>query len=301
MATLEERLVLLAQAMGTDVKTLLTNQGVLTSLTTAQKTSLVAAINELKAGLAGAGAGVYTNATVTPSTLGGIAAGTTFSNKTWQQMMDSLLYPYQVPSFSSFSITGQSTPVEVGSSITANPTFTWATTNASNVSANTIQIVDVTGGSAVLHSGGANDGTQATSLAVVTKTSATSHTFRITGTNSASANFTRDLVIAWQWKRFYGESASASLNETGIEALRVGGIVSGFAGTYSFSAGGYKYLSYPTALGTATSFKDQSTNLDVPFEAATTVSVTNTYGVTTTYNVHRTTNVLGSAINIIVA
>lgn len=301
MATLEARLVLLAQAMGTDVKTLLTNQGVLTSLTTAQKTSLVAAINELKEGLAGAGAGVYTNATVTPSTLGGIAAGTTFSNKTWQQMMDSLLYPYQVPSFSSFSITGQSTPVEVGSSITANPTFTWATTNASNVSANTIQIVDVTGGSAVLHSGGANDGTQATSLAVVTKTSATSHTFRITGTNSASANFTRDLVIAWQWKRFYGESASTSLTEAAIEALRVGGIASGFAGTYSFSAGGYKYLSYPSALGTAISFKDSSTNLDVPFNAVTVVAVTNTYGVTTNYNVHRTVNVLGSAINIIVA
>lgn len=299
--SLEARMISLAQAVGADVKSLTTKQGDLTGLSTAAKTSLVAAINELVSGVASAGPGSYTNAAATPSTLGGIASGSTFANKTWQQMMDALLYPYQTPSFTTLAITGQSSPVEVGSSIAANPTFTWATANATNISANTIQITDVTNANAVLVSGSANDGTQAVTLATITKSTATSHTFRITGTNTNTATFTRDLTIAWQWKRYYGESASASLNETGIEALRVGGIVSGFAGTYSFSAGGYKYLSYPTALGTATSFKDQSTNLDVPFEAATTVSVTNTYGVTTTYNVHRTTNVLGSAINIIVA
>lgn len=43
----------LATALGTDVKTLTTAVGVLSSLTTADKTSLVAAINEVKAGSAG--------------------------------------------------------------------------------------------------------------------------------------------------------------------------------------------------------------------------------------------------------
>lgn len=46
--TQEQRLIALAQAMGTDVKTLTAAIGVLGALTTAAKTNLVAAINEVK-------------------------------------------------------------------------------------------------------------------------------------------------------------------------------------------------------------------------------------------------------------
>ena len=57
--TLEQRLIALAQAMGADVKALLAAQGSLSALTTTAKTSLVAAINELKAAVdAAAGGGV---------------------------------------------------------------------------------------------------------------------------------------------------------------------------------------------------------------------------------------------------
>lgn len=51
MATLEARIIGLAQAIGLDVKTLTNAVGNLASLTTTDKTSLVAAINELKTGL----------------------------------------------------------------------------------------------------------------------------------------------------------------------------------------------------------------------------------------------------------
>ena len=54
--TLEARLVALAQAVGGDVKALRLSQGDLTALTTTNKTSLVAAINELLA-LVGEGGG----------------------------------------------------------------------------------------------------------------------------------------------------------------------------------------------------------------------------------------------------
>ena len=57
--TLEQRLITLAQAMGADVKALLAAQGSLSALTTTTKTSLVAAINELKTAVdAAAGGGV---------------------------------------------------------------------------------------------------------------------------------------------------------------------------------------------------------------------------------------------------
>ena len=55
--TLEQRLILLAQGIGADIKALNLGQGVLTDLDTTTKTSLVAAVNELKGivnGLSGA-------------------------------------------------------------------------------------------------------------------------------------------------------------------------------------------------------------------------------------------------------
>ena len=56
--TMETRLIALAQAIGADIKDVRVKQGDLTSLTTAAKTSLVAAINELKAALESAGAAI---------------------------------------------------------------------------------------------------------------------------------------------------------------------------------------------------------------------------------------------------
>ena len=57
--TLEQRLIQLAQAIGADIKALNIAQGALTDLDTTTKTSLVAAVNELKGivdGLSGGGA-----------------------------------------------------------------------------------------------------------------------------------------------------------------------------------------------------------------------------------------------------
>lgn len=59
--TLEQRLILLAQAIGADIKALKIDQGALTDLDTTTKTSLVAAVNELKGivdGLSGGGVAI---------------------------------------------------------------------------------------------------------------------------------------------------------------------------------------------------------------------------------------------------
>ena len=53
--TLEQRITALAQATGADIKALQAGQGVLSNLSTAEKSSLVAAINEVKSAVAGAG------------------------------------------------------------------------------------------------------------------------------------------------------------------------------------------------------------------------------------------------------
>lgn len=63
----------------------------------------------------------YTNLTPTPQTIGGIAAGSTFSNMSMQQMWDLLLYPYVAPTCT-ISVSG--TPRELGSSV--NTTINWS-------------------------------------------------------------------------------------------------------------------------------------------------------------------------------
>ena len=56
--SLETQIIALADAIGADIKDVRTKQGDLTSLTTTAKGTLVAAINELKTALAGAGAAI---------------------------------------------------------------------------------------------------------------------------------------------------------------------------------------------------------------------------------------------------
>ena len=245
---------------------------------------------------------VLTNATPTPTTIGGIAAGTTFSSLPVETVLQNLLYPYQVPAFTSFVMSGQVTPLEVGASVAGGAhTFTWATSNSANVATNSISIIDVTNGNANLATGLANTGTTSIALSSVTKVTATTHQWKVQATNTQSATLSSTYTVTWQWKRFYGESTNTSLVAAEVQTLRIGALSSAFAGTYSFSAGGYKYIAYPVLFGTATSFKDQSTNLDVPFQTVQVISITNTNGIATNYNVHRTTNILGSAINIVVA
>lgn len=245
---------------------------------------------------------VLTNATPTPTTIGGITAGTTFNSLPVETVLQNLLYPYQAPAFTSFALSSQTTPLEVGSSVTGGArTFTWTTSNSSNVATNTISIIDVTGSNTTLASNLANSGSTSLTLAAVTKVTASTHQWRIQATNTQSTAFSSTYTVTWQWRRFFGESGNTTLASTEVQTLRVNALSSTLAGTYTFNAGGYKYIAYPTSFGTATSFKDQNTNLDVPFQPIQILSITNANGIATNYNVHRTTNILGSAINIIVA
>jgi len=242
----------------------------------------------------------FTNSTAMPQTIGGLNAGTTFDNIPLTGLINNLLYPYQSPSFSSFSF-NQTTPLEVGNTISAGvKTFNWATTNSSNISPNTIIIEDVTS-SLTLGSNLSNDGSENISISSVQKTSATSHIWRITATNTNSISFNRTFSVVWQWAIYYGESNSNILNEAEIESLRVKALGANSNGNYAFLAGGYKYICYPTSMGLKTTFIDQLTQLNVGMENPYIINITNTYGISTDYYVHRTTNILNSNITIVVS
>lgn len=256
----------------------------------------------------GGGASTFIDPLPTTATVGGIPIGSTFPlpGKTMQQMWDLLLYPFISPTFTSFLMTGIAV-LEVGDSIDGvNQVMTWTTTQPGNILANSISIDDVTG-VVNLETGLPNTGTVTHDFsgAPITYNNQNSNLFRITGTDIDPAgpfNFTYDLTIYWWWMVYAGTDATTPLVEADIEALSdYAALSAGFARTYSFSAGDYKYICYPASMGTATVFKDTATNLDVPMEAPYNVNVTNSQGILTAYRVHRTTNILGAAMDIAVS
>ena len=257
----------------------------------------------------------YSNTGTTPDKVGGIAEGSTFNNRTMKQMWDALLYPYQSPGFSSFGILFQSSSLEVGTPIAQNRAFTWSVTDADNIEPDTITIKDVTGGNVTIATGLNYTASPYTSTyPAITNSSPTTHTFSIQGLNNRSQGFTRPYSVSWNWKLYYGTSASETLDEAGIQALSLGNLTSNKNGVYSFVALNYKYFAWADSLGSPTAktgFKDTSTGVKVVMAGAAEgylqsqnewnyklIPVANSNGVTTNYRLYRTLNTIGGSINI---
>lgn len=259
------------------------------------------------------------NTDPTTVSVGGIPAGTTFPlGSTVQELFTQLLYPYQPPSFSSFGISGQPNPVEVGYTIPASITFTWSTSQSANVQANSISLIDVTGGSLVLASGLANDGNEPVVMGgPIQKVTNTGHQFQINGVNTQAGGFSASLTISWRWRLHFGAQAAATLNAAQILALASNYLATGYGGNFSMAAGGFKYICLSTVNGgQINTVKDQSTGFSVPMATVSDdaaysnvdgggfsfalVSVTNAEGIASNVRVYRTKNVLGGAITLVV-
>jgi len=87
----------------------------------------------------------YNLASPATTDVGGITAGTTLTDKTSNEILEEILTPYQVPTFSSFS-NDVSSIVEMGTVLSGSKSFTWGFGNAPNVQASTMCIIDVTNG-----------------------------------------------------------------------------------------------------------------------------------------------------------
>jgi len=242
----------------------------------------------------------YTNAAPTPSTLGGIPSGSTFSAEANSDMWTALLYPYQYPAFTSFSISGQATTIEVGVSISGAKTFVWVTSNSGNVATNSINIYDITG-SATLFTSLANDGSEAyvfpSPIQLVTQDS---YVWQIEGTNThvPPTTFNRNFTVNWYWRVHSGMDVNTTLTNAQILALANSSLTTVFPPQVSFAGGGYFWYWIPSTFVQPTIFKDHATGFAIGMEAAVTQSVTNAYSIATNYKGYRSTNSLVSALTI---
>jgi hypothetical protein len=269
----------------------------------------------------GGGAGsTFINPLPTTIPVGGYPLGSTFPvAQTMQQMWDNLLYPFVAPTFTSFVISAFPTSYEVGQNISGLKSFAWAFSLPLNVTPNTMDILDVTGATA-LATNISNTSPFSVNIVSYTPILPASYSWRGQATNTSGGVFLSALFTAsWFWKKYYGTSASPTLNEAGIEALINGVLSNTLAGTYNFAVLDYKYFCFPDSFGSPTAttgFKDTSTGLSIAMADAGDnafystvqngwsygiVAVTNVNLITTNYRVYRTKNTLGSTLQALVS
>ncbi len=231
-----------------------------------------------------------------------------------QISLDDAPTAFVVPSFASFDISGQSTPLEVGATIAAgSKTFEWTTLHPTSVKPSSISIVDTTA-SSTLASGLADTGSDAITITAITHNAAASQVWTISATDVQNGTFSKAYEVDWEWRVYAGTSANVTLTANQIKALAdSAGLQAAFAGTYAFSAGDYKYFCYPDALGSVANFVDANTGF--PISMATVadnaayshtangwsyalVSVTNAQAVATNYRVYRSQYPLAGTLTV---
>jgi len=261
------------------------------------------------------GSSAYTGAALTTVSVGGLTSGTNISSLSLSEIIQSIVSPYVAPSFSSFSIS-QSSPLEVGASISGMKSFSFAFSQVGNVQANSVQILDGSNNT-VLGSFAVSASPASVNIGNIQLNAPGSYSWKARATNSQGTVFNSgNATVSWSWKHYSGTSNNAILNATEIKALANGSLSGSKNGSYSMAAGGYKYFCWPDSYGSPTAvtgFKDSATNLSVSMADSSDnaafsnvqngwsyalVSVTNVNGATTNYRVYRTKNILGGSINI---
>ena len=186
----------------------------------------------------GSGGGDYTPQGVTLATVGGISSGTNLGTSpiALQDLLDDIFYPYVNPVFTSFSVSGQSTTVEVGTTLSGSKTFTWGITQNSGV-VSTIDIYDITG-LVTLATATPNDGSQAANVtAIQLNANASTQQWRGIGNNSSpSGTFNSStFTVTSRYYRFYG-AAALPTNSATVRALPSSAFHTG-ATSFTFNTG----------------------------------------------------------------
>ena len=143
-----------------------------------------------------------------------------------QALLKSALEGYLSPTFATFTLSGLSTTLEVGTQLGGNRTATWTTTNPSNITPNSVDIFDSTG-STSLALDIANDGTEA----VVVPSNVlptTGWVFTISAAPTQGSPFGRTFTVAGSYRIFF---APVSVIPTTSAQVRA------FVGTSIFNTG----------------------------------------------------------------
>lgn len=200
------------------------------------------------------------------------------------------------------SLSGPSTPVEVGATIT-NPQFT----DSHNQTPVTASLQDNTDTQSIIPAtltalgyGGAANTFPARSYQVTSVNG--TRTWTYSATNSGGVTKTANYTVTWEARVYFDVATPGTYNAAFITALTGSALATGFARTIAFGAGGGTknlYYAFPTSFGAPTTFKDTQTGFGVPFsKVASSVSVTNANGVAINYDLWASDNALINAVTV---
>lgn len=213
--------------------------------------------------------------------------------KTPEQVIRDIAIEYINSFFSIFSISGQVTTIEVGTTLSGSKTFIWTITLGSGV-VPLIDIYDNTASSTLL-AATTNDGTQVVTVATIQLNSnGAIQSWKGIGTDTTppitfnSANF----VITSRFMRFYGPNATTPTNSAQVRALSVSEFQIPGANTFILNTGTVEikfHIALPPGV-TITSVFDLdalSANITSFYVLTGTISVNDAGGTARTYNIYR--------------
>lgn len=251
--------------------------------------------------IAVAGGAVYSGASPSTITVGGLTAGAQLTGRTAFDILEEMLVVYLAPAFGSFSIQSQSSTVEAGTSLSGSKTFTWSISNGGNVQANSIVVRDVSA-SADLATGLANDGSQSLTINSVTLTNAgDSQSWKASATNSQGSSFdSSNFTVTARYYRFYGPASSQPANSASVRALPNSAFQTSNGQTFTFETGAVEktfYIALPPGrtISSVIDLDALSANITSAYVLVGTVSVNDNGGSGTarSYNLYKMT--LGAA------
>lgn len=184
----------------------------------------------------GGGSSNYSGASPSTITVGGLSSGSAIAGLSYDDIIEAILVPYINPTFLSFSMTGQATTVETGTTLSGSKPYVWSIAlNSGTVP--TIDIYDITAGATLL-AGTSNDGSQSQTITTIQLNSnGATQSWRGVGNNtSPSGTFNSNaFTVTSRFYRFYGADDTPT-NSAEVRALPLSAFHTG-AGSFTFTTG----------------------------------------------------------------
>lgn len=180
--------------------------------------------------------GLYKGSSPTTVQVGNWAPGTSVIGTTRDRILQEIIAPFNEPTFSSFTMSGQATLIEVGITIDGTKNFTFGFTYGDNVKDNTIEIIDVTNNNPLLE-GGTKVSPKALNIGSIVKTAPSNHIWRIVAENINNNKFNRTLTINWGYRRYSGSMSSLPTTGNQIRTALLSSSVINTSDSFSFSSG----------------------------------------------------------------
>jgi len=232
----------------------------------------------------------YTGATPSNITVGGLPAGSDLSGRSLSSIIEEMVITYLSPAFSSFSLSGYVSIVEVGTTLSGNRTFTWATSNSGNVQPSSVKIRDNTATS-YLATGLTSSGVLLTGITTIQlNNNGETQSWRAEGVNTNLVGFnSSNVVTTGRYYRFYGPDSSQPTNSAQVRALPSSAFQTSNANTFILNTGTVEvnfYVALPPSITISSAIDLDAFNAPMPYLSLGTVSVLDAGGTSRTYNLY---------------